>query len=351
MSRAIIGNRRLVIPASRTLFGNSASAALNSWYARSFIAGRDGTVTTTRATQRTNPIDGSLLGNNVPATATISLGGLPLTLYGCWGQRTNLFLNSGSPATQNITVAIGSVCIYSRGSGFTFTTSAGTATATGYAASVAPGTPNVLTVTVAGTITVTITGTPSGSVQVEQAAFPGPYIPTAGASVTHNADLHTWAVPGGISGTGEMTSIHVPYLWSAAAGVQQPSGTADRIWDATNALAIRFDTDSVQRQDSALAVRSLAVTSQADASGSPRLQSHYWDTSILSLYRSGNFSGSLTAATPPWLAPGTLYLGNRAAGDRSLSGFVGLVWTPNGLTPAERAALQSLRPAQLAFAA
>lgn len=355
MSRAIIGNRRLVIPASRTLFGNSSSAALNSWYARSFIAGRDGTVATTRATQRTNPIDGSLLGNNVPATATISLGGLPLTMYGCWGQRTNLFLNSGSPATQNITVAIGSVCIYSRGSGFTFTTSAGTATATGYAASVAPGTPNVLTVTVAGTITVTITGTPSGSVQVEQAAFPGPYIPTAGASVTHNNDRIVWTPPSAFSSSqGEVTVFFCPYLWSVGSGAAHPSGVAARYWSSSTDAdrAFRDTSETIQKGDAASGILATA-SALPDISGSLRTLSQAWDSTSMFFYRGGNLVGSATTSSPPFQTPSSFCIGDLfgSPNTRNYFGFIGMIYSPNILTPVERAALQSLRPAQLAFAA
>jgi hypothetical protein len=112
----------------------------------------------------------------------------------------NVFLNSTAPVTQSPTVVVGTIIVWSNhDAGVTITTSAGTATATGYGV-VAPGVPQILTVTGAGTITVTKTGSGTWyACQVEyNPSIPAnsvatPLIITAGSAVSRDADTNTAA--------------------------------------------------------------------------------------------------------------------------------------------------------------
>jgi hypothetical protein len=98
--------------------------------------------------------------------------------YSNWGARTNLFLNSTVPVTQNITTTAQSYTVSVLGTG-TVTLSG---TATGVASA---GSPLTVTAT-AGTLTCTVAGTPT-KVQVEAGAFGSPWIDTAGTTITRPA--------------------------------------------------------------------------------------------------------------------------------------------------------------------
>jgi hypothetical protein len=98
--------------------------------------------------------------------------------YSNWPSRTNLFLNSTVPVTQNITTTAQAYTINVLGTGDVTVSGTATGTAT-------EGSPLTVTAT-AGTLTCTVTGTLS-RVQVEAGAFASPWIETAAAAVTRAA--------------------------------------------------------------------------------------------------------------------------------------------------------------------
>jgi hypothetical protein len=114
------------------------------------------------------------LANNVPALDYPTVGGCPWWNFPL--QRTNLFLNSQAPVTQNITVVNGSTYTVSVGEGGSATLSnAGTGSAT----STTPFTFVASTTT----LTVTIVSAPIWC-QVELGAYASPLIVTSGSALT-----------------------------------------------------------------------------------------------------------------------------------------------------------------------
>lgn len=109
------------------------------------------------------------------------------------GARTNLFLNSATGGTQSVAVAAVAHTLSFRGTG--------TITLTGVSTDgplVGTGVNNRVTLTftpTAGSLTLTVSGSVT-NVQLEEGAFASSWIPTAGASVTRNADVLTISSPG-----------------------------------------------------------------------------------------------------------------------------------------------------------
>jgi peptidoglycan/xylan/chitin deacetylase (PgdA/CDA1 family) len=98
--------------------------------------------------------------------------------YSNWPARTNLFLNSNTPVTQNITTTAQQYTISVLGTGDVTVSGTAIGTAT-------EGAPLTVTATV-GTLTCTVTGTLS-RVQVEAGAFASPFNDTASTTVTRAA--------------------------------------------------------------------------------------------------------------------------------------------------------------------
>ena len=153
---------------------NSLSGALDP--SITFTRGSTATYRDSTGTRQTAAINAPRFDNTA--------AGVPLGLL-IEESRQNVFLNSGAPGTQTVTLTVGSWTVWMEGTG-SVTSSAGTATATGYGAAV-NGTPNVLNVTVGGTVILTVAGGPTLA-QCENGAFATSYIPTTGSPVTRSAD-------------------------------------------------------------------------------------------------------------------------------------------------------------------
>ena len=109
------------------------------------------------------------------------------------GARTNLFLNSATGGTQSVTVAAVAHTLSFRGTGTITLTGVSTA---GPLVGSGASTRVTLTFTpTAGSLTLTVSGSCT-NVQLEEGAFASSWIPTAGASVTRNADVLTISSPG-----------------------------------------------------------------------------------------------------------------------------------------------------------
>lgn len=106
-------------------------------------------------------------------------------------QKTNFLLNSLTPATQSVSLALGTYTVWMEGSG-TVTTAAGTAVGTGFGVASGGaigtfGTINTFTLTTAGTVSFTVAGTVT-AFQCEGGTFATSMITTTGAAGTRAAD-------------------------------------------------------------------------------------------------------------------------------------------------------------------
>lgn len=131
------------------------------------------------------------LSNNIPCVET---SGFLVEIA-----TTNVFLNSGVPATQTISVTTANngkwTASFDNGAG-NIAYAVGTATATGLPCTVTAGRSGActFTVTVNGTVTATVTGTTNGP-QLENIEFETSYVPTAGSPATRAAQTNSFTSP------------------------------------------------------------------------------------------------------------------------------------------------------------
>jgi len=192
---------------------------------------------------------------------------------------TNQFLQSDTPATQTITLAVGTYTCWLDGvGGDSITSSAGTAVGIGFGLAT-PTTPNAITITTGGTVVYTVAGAPIRA-QVETGSVPTSYIPTTTAAVTrateagninwpitgnfNNAEgtmvcefipanaKHTSSVSRGIVGVGTSSNSLAYMHWNNGTLVSFDGTNAVQLTTAYNAepitIAVRWSTSLNQLQ-------------------------------------------------------------------------------------------------------
>ena len=320
---------------------NDADTALfRGVLARSYLYGRDGSETCTRATQKTCPFTGNLLANNIPCKGFISsASGILLPAVYVGSQFQNLFLNDSAPVTQNITVSTGTYTIRPRtGSGYTVTTSAGTATGTGFG-EVAIGSSQTMTITVGGTVVVTISGSPVGAKLTFVAGpIPGPYIPTAGSTVTHNAEQIQWTHRA-LTSNDERTTIFAPYLNSCRQGIL---ATLYRSSVVNSHIYVENNASSNMRpwRDN---TGTVAVGAWSGSNGTTKIFSHRWGAGV-QVFSINGVDGAPIATTVT-STPSMSDVGNWSNlgnWNRAVDGVIALFDTPGGLTTRERVVMVRL---------
>jgi hypothetical protein len=129
----------------------------------------------------------------------------------------NLLLNSGAPATQSVTLIVGTYTLKMVGGG-SVTTSAGTATGTGFGTAT-QGSNNTFTVTIGGSVTFTCSGSitrfqlNSGSTAVD-------YCPTTTSATTHGQNLLQYSQDFSNAIWQKLSGVTV----TAPAGLTSPNG-------------------------------------------------------------------------------------------------------------------------------
>jgi len=224
--------------------------------------------------------------------------------------RTNLFLNSAAPATQNVTITAVAHTITVWGSG-SVTVSAGTATISNGGA-VTAGSPRTIGCTVGGTITVTVTGSPT-YVQVEAGSFGTSPIVTEGTSVTRAADLLTLAAVRDLLVAPQGT---LEFAYTLTGSLANPTRFVDmgttQIYGAgaTQAAVITFNNNANRAQ-----------TANGPTLNAPAKAAFTWSPSIEAAALNGGAVASnayIQSGSPDALA----YIGNRADGARALNGYI-----------------------------
>lgn len=180
--------------------------------------------------------------------------------------------------------------------------------------------------------------------QLEQASFPGLYIPTTSASLTRAADNILWTPPSALSTTsGEVVAVAAPYLWSAAANGANPAGGDIRLFRGNDGTTLLRASSSEQSIKQDAGTQNATASSRAETSGVLRLSAQHWDASAVRLYQGATLAASDSTLSAPWGSVASLSVGMR--GDTVLEhwhGFIGLLYVPSGLTDAERSALARL---------
>lgn len=301
------------------------------------IAGRDGSTSlATPGCTFLDPATGEAISAN-RAWNMVGPGGLVLPMYSAFPAATNLFLNSQAPATQNVSVVTGSVTVTAIGSGYTITTSAGTATGSGFGA-VTMGTPQVLTITGNGTITLTVSGTPVGAtVQVQSGAQRTPLIVTAGSSATRAADANIWTMADALTQDEEIIVLSAQCYASGDMGVTFQTHVEGGLGNV-NPRTYRIDASNMASADYDSADRSDGVPITQPAVG------------ILSMRRirrrtngiEGGFNRTLTGsptAGSSWVAQTKFRIGNSATAGRDSYSLNACIRRNGGFTQAQIDAL------------
>jgi hypothetical protein len=232
------------------------------------------------------------------------------------GARTNLFLNSATGATQGVVVTAVAHTLSFRGTGTITLFGASTA-----GPLVGTGVNDRVTLTFtpsAATLTLTVSGSCT-NVQLEVGAFASSWIPTAGASVTRDADVLTVSSPG----------IAFPTsMWAEAVRAVDTAGIELSL-RADNGGATELITLSVSNTtDLAQATMTAGGVSQANpqVAGATSVGVTYkvagaYETNRVQACRSGILATVDTVATVP-SAPTVLRFGSNSSGAGQPFGYI-----------------------------
>jgi len=227
------------------------------------------------------------------------------------GSRTNMLLNSATLSTQNVTTTAAAHTLHFTGTGtitLTGTSTAGPLVGTG----TGEGNRVSLTFTpTAGTLTLTVSGTVTNA-QLEVGGFATSYIPTTGATVQRAADLAV------------MTGTNFSSWYNQSEGTfvadyqKQGEGSGPRVLDGVGGTFLLFGTGATT---SRFEVGGTTADAAHPTTGQRvKLACSYTATALSISANGGSVVNSAGAPTLPTIT--TIYIGNRAAGDRSLNGTV-----------------------------
>jgi hypothetical protein len=231
-------------------------------------------------------------------------------------QRTNLLLNSGSLATQNITVTAVSTTLSFYGTGTVTLSGASTA-----GPLVGTGSSNRVSLTftpTAGTLTLTVSGS-VGNAQLEAGAFATSYIPTVASQVTRAADAAS------------MTGADFSSWYNQAEGTLYsessrpfpvPSGGVARVFEINDGTVNNRLINSYHSATAALFFVGANNSTQANIS----LTTSAVGRKLASAYQLNNFAASVNGGTVGTSATGILPVVTQAqigsSGSTTLNGHI-----------------------------
>jgi hypothetical protein len=198
-----------------------------------------------------------------------------------------------------------------------------------------------MTITVGGTVVVTIAGTPFGAKLTFVAGpIPGPYIPTAGSAVTHNADQIIWTLPSAMgSVSGELSAVWSPYLRNGVGTSTQRSIARDSIDASYQKISMIIKNTAIYQftRGSVGSSNGFSWDQPSVNNGVTSVRSLAWDgTNVVGYNNAAQVN--FTAKVNPYATVSALAIGNGNSGLESLDGALSVIYTPGGKTAAERAA-------------
>lgn len=230
-------------------------------------------------------------------------------------QRTNLYLQSGSPANQTITVASGTTYTVSfRGTGTLTLSGATTQTMNGSGA-------NVLTTYTFAASTTSFVTAVSGTItypNVEAGAFATSHIPTTTAAVIRSADIPTLT---GAADTAAKSPLGTIFVETGEMPAVVSANSV--IISSTNYFPISRDAAS-NRQSTYSFHNTVPSVTQADVPSGWQAVNRFGmshDTTSLSIVNDG---GTVVTAsgTEDWASDGTIYLGGTTSAGSAINGHL-----------------------------
>lgn len=176
---------------------------------------------------------------------------------------------------------------------------------------------------------------------IEPGTIPNVRIDTAGAAVTHNADVIEWTPPTPIGSDCAIWGIYIPFGWSAAAGAVPPM-SAPRLFEANSDVWRMYvtSTATLERPDAVPAVKLIAISSIGQ-------RTHAVGNSFAAVTEGATCrvhhdllsSAPSASGVTPYPSATTIRIGNRSGTDRPIRGAVCL-GVASSITSIELAALR-----------